>query len=195
MLHPVTLAMANEPFEKVYHIATPNAFKTVSGAVFYALSLSSPGGQIEPQVVEGGARYVLQTPGGVFAHLFVLHVTDHTAVVRLHVIPPTDELQFLSWQLKGQETVRLFAGLLDFINSRVVGLLQRAARAEGQDPPPPPATDLDAVLSWAEVYRPQMTDKELAALIGVSHGTLRNARSRLEAPKRAVSKEAKRGKR
>jgi hypothetical protein len=126
--------------------------------------------------------------GTAIVQLFVLHITDHIACIRLHRLAPIREVgRDYMWRPRGdQAEVRygLYA-LMTAFHEAIKESLRYGVRLEPTAPPEPPSTDLEAAFTWQEIYYPDMTDKELAERLGVSHQTIRNARSRTKHTKRA----------
>lgn len=196
---------ADEGYDLVYPIPSADAFKTVSGAVFYVLSRIAPGETVPRDEVPGGIVYNLKHDGTAF-QLFVLHVSEHVACLRFHYLLPTCEMELFErnivWRPRDPKLLyrRGIMALLGAIHEAIVDLLRYSIEiGKETKPPAPPASDMHAVFRWQEVYHPTMTDRELADLIGVSHQTIRNARSKShqtkrEARRRAAEAQVARGK-
>ena len=178
---------STEPcYSWVYPLPTPQAFKTVNGAVFYTLARLAPMQPIERDAVDGGTVYDLLLAGRAF-QLFVLHLSDGAASIRVHQIAPLQEVgPDQSWQPRddGGAAQHALAMLMAMIHTAIKELIGQMMQLEQLVPPPPPGTDLEAALLWQELYYPLMTDRELADRIGVAHQSIRNVRSRSRHTKR-----------
>jgi hypothetical protein len=187
-------ASVDPPLEYIYPLPTTNAFKTVNAAVFYTLARCDPTQTVDRDEVDGGVVYHIEFRSATI-QLFVLHITDHIACIRLHHLAPIAEVgRDYMWRPRGDRAEAKLGmdALMAAFNEAIVDLLRYSAKLEPGVPPPPPATDLEVAFTWQELYYPDMTDKELAERIGVSHQTIRNARSRTRHTKRAGRAEHKR---
>lgn len=177
-------------FELIYPLSTTNAFKTVNAAVFYTFARLCPTQRVERDEVDGGVAYHFRYEDTVF-QLFVLHISDTVASLRLHRCELVKEALLwrdYAWQPRDPsgKVQRGMAALLASIDEAIVDSLRCASRLDIHQPPPhPPASELFHVFTWQRIYHPDMPDKELAELIGVSHQTVRNARSRYQQTKRS----------
>lgn len=173
-------ASVDPSYEFVYPLPSGNAFKTVNGAVFYTLNRFCPLQDSTRDEVDGGTVYYLAYKGTII-QLFVLHISEHTAVIRVHQLAPMKErgVDYM-WRPRDdrKEVMQGFAAIYAAIHEAIVDNLRYAIRLEETLPPPPPNTDLTAVFIWQELYHPTMTDRELAELINYSHQALKNARNR-----------------
>lgn len=179
--------------EMLYPLPTTNAFKSVNAAVFYAFSRLSPTTRVDRDEVDGGVAYYFRFEHTLY-QLFVLHITDSVASLRFHRCELREEAlqrRGYVWQPRDPEGELQYglAAILNYVHEAIVDTLRCAVKLDNTTiPPPPPASELYHVFTWQQIYYPDMTDKELADLIGVSHQTLRNARSRYKQGKRTSHK-------
>jgi hypothetical protein len=193
--YPTPEYVSAEPaYDLVYPIPSTDAFKTVSGAVFYVLSRCAPGETVPRDEVPGGIVYNLKLNDTPF-QLFILHVSDRVACLRLHYLHPASELVLngldVVWRPRDPKSPyrRGIAALFGAIHEAIVDLLRYSIEVGKETiPPVPPATDMHAVFRWQEIYHPTMTDRELADKVGISHQGLRNARSKSQLTKREARK-------
>ena len=184
----VTSAMyaADPPLEYMYHIGTSNAFKTINAALFSTLSRWNPHQRLDRDEIDGATVYPLNA-AGTLAQLYVTHITDGIASIRLHFLIPTHSASFMQWRDRPMDpTARhLLALLFADCHAEVVRVLRYAASVEVRPAPHPAKSDLQSWITWQEVHEPDMRDEELAKLIGIEHQSLRNARRKLGMRKNA----------
>jgi hypothetical protein len=179
-------ASADPCYSWVYPLPTAQAYKTVNGAVFYTLARLTPTQPFEPAAVDGGTVYDLQIGGRAF-QLFVLHLSDRAASIRVHPLAPVEQVgPEACWQPvdDGEVAQQGLAVLMALIHAAIKEQIGQMMQLDALVPPPPPATDLEAALLWQDLYYPTMTDRELADRIGVAHQSIRNARSKARHKKR-----------
>lgn len=195
LTHPEPLFRSMDPkYDMLYPLASSNAFKTVNAIVFYMLSRLDPGVPVERDEVEGGTVYYLLYRTWLI-QLFVLHVSDTIACIRLHnCIPIGNREGFTreySWRPPPPhaEYTPGITGLMMGIHQEIVSVLRYPIQMGLETAPPmPPASEMAFVFQWQQLYRPNMTDKELADQLGVSHQTVRNARSKYQQTKREIGR-------
>jgi hypothetical protein len=191
LAHPGPAYQSLDPkYDIIYPLASPGAFKTVNAAVFYVLSRFSPGEPVERDEVDGGTVYSLLYRTWLI-QLFVLHVSDTTACIRLHNCQPLGgrdgNTRDYAWKPARPDAayVQGIGALVEAIHAAVSELLGYAITLGAETAPPPPAaSDLYAVFQWQRLYRPSMSDRELAELVNLSYQAIRNARSKLRQVRR-----------
>lgn len=174
--------------EMVYPVASPDAYKTVCAAVFYALSRMNPMKKVQWHEGPTATQYMVFT-NHICAQVFVLHATDNVVDVRIHYIgtekpyKPED----CGDLLKNDVFIRAASHLLQVIDDAIVGLLRVGMCTDDLKPPVPPCTNMRAVFNWQRMYYPSMTDGELAQRIGMEAQSVRNERSKHNFSKRTFS--------
>lgn len=173
------------PFQLDFNLPNTDAFKTVSAGVFYALSRYQPYKPFPRDQVDGGIRYLIQGPCGTHAILFVLHLTPTVARLVLHFLAPDDPIQRIVWNNNSIPTkdTDFFDSIFQLCEAGVSQILGDAAQIEGINPPIPKG-DLQAAVAWQAIYAPEMTDEQLAELVGRSPQSIRNFRSNHNLQKR-----------
>ncbi len=181
------LYSASRPTEYTYHLATSNAFKTVNAAVFITLSRYSGTRPVVRDEIDGATAYLLHADS-VQAQLFVAHITDRVASIRLHYRVPIDPIQFIVWRNSPRPKIafEVFDSLFAGCHEEIIKMLRHAALVEEHAPPAPPKNHFADIFTWQAIYYPDMPDDELADTIGVSYQTLRNKRSKLGHLKRTA---------
>lgn len=179
------LPEAERTIETRYPLANGDAFKAVNAAVFYAIGRNNSGRRIEFEAVDGGTLYYVNS-AGLVVQIFVLYVSECVALTRFHfigvyVMPGGQSPQQAVLRKEVTATLRR---LVSTIDRAVEGLLRLGTTEQDMKPPLPSANDLELAFKWQQMYYPEMTDKELAARLGVSHQTIRNARSQKHYTKR-----------
>jgi hypothetical protein len=162
--------------------------KAVSAAVFYAASRLYTKGPVQWQETDAGAVFYIPYKD-VITQVFVLHVSDYVASVRIHVVAIWEPYDAEFWMelLTDDRVVVPVAMTLQVIDHAVSDLLRAGVKIDDLKPPIPPASDWQLIFHWQRLYHPTMTDDELARLIGLEPQTVRNERSRLGLAKRDFS--------
>jgi hypothetical protein len=176
-------------YEIIYPLPTGDAFKTVNAAVFYAFSRIQPDQRVERDAVDGGVVYYFRFERGLY-QLFLLHISPSIVSLRIHrceLLVDAMTYRNYAWQPRDPDSDEVYGliALVGIVNEAITDSLRCAVKMDVMAiPPPPPASELHHVFTWQQIYHPDMPDKELAELIGVSHQTVRNARSRYQQTKR-----------
>jgi hypothetical protein len=172
---PATFASLDSCYEQVYHLPSENAFKTVNSAVFYVLSRFECGVPLERDEVDGGAVYYLLLNDWLM-QLFVLHIAETVAAIRLHACVQLDDLAITGraylWRPKGpnEPFMEGAQAIVGAIHDSIVTSLRYAVSYEPSTAPPmPPKSDLQAICTWQQIYAPAKPLQELAKEIGVSY--------------------------
>lgn len=177
------------PFEHLYDLPAVNAFKAVNGAVFYVLTRLVPGQPLSYSTVDGGAVYNLEGRGLWSAQIYVLYVADTVAALRIHPIMPMDVQAREVWSTAIGPIARAdLRYVLELCHGAIVSQLRRAAIILGSAPEPPPASDIERVFTWQQIYYPDITDRALSAKTGIPIQTIKNKRSKLGTLKRVPRK-------
>lgn len=189
LLSSVETWVQDNTWERVYTLPdNGEAYKIVNGAVAYALDMMSRGQVVDCEEVAGRTKYRFTSRDGLIFQLTVLYTGRKHATVKLDLITPTDPAELATWYVRfmhathTQTTLGQLSRLFKVCHEQIATQLRRAIALDDCDPPPPPK-DVEALLTWAEVYRPTMTDRELAALAAMEVQSIRNARHRLNKTK------------
>jgi hypothetical protein len=192
---PTEAITRNYTWERIYPLPNGEAYKAVNAAVAYAISVMSRGLDPVRDETAGYTKYTITSLDNITFQLHVLYISEQFANVRLNPLIPAGRVEFAAFYLdltRAKHTLDQIVGLFDLLHGQIAIQLRRAVKLDDCDPPPPPKSDLDALLTWQEIYHPAMRVSELARIAGVESQSIYNARHRLNHTKQAKNGKSKR---
>lgn len=172
-------ALSGRPLEQNYPLAASELYEAVQSAIFEVVSRLHPGLPLRHRSVDGRSVYLLRSRDNILAQLFTLRLSSTLVSLRMTPLMPLDPIQLiLARQRPLSEDAKLY---FDYVfgtcHEAVITFVRTAASAQGFDPPPPPRSNVEDIITWGAMYYPELSDKELAEMTHVGYQTIRNVRS------------------